>query len=142
MEITTYFVAGIDVHKRMLAVVVADAGLEGEFHFEKRQFGATPSELKLPRTWLSERGVRDWRDSLSFNGKTTLSRERPYKAFTRKVTRRIRLAAYRRADTLSNDGTGEVYRYSYTLTSDHSQIRQLASEALARRSKPAPAASA
>jgi hypothetical protein len=36
MEITTYFVAGIDVHKRMLAVVVADAGREGEFHFEKR----------------------------------------------------------------------------------------------------------
>src|ERR1700693_3914027 len=47
MEITTYFVAGIDVHKRMLAVVVADAGREGEFHFEKRKFGATASELKL-----------------------------------------------------------------------------------------------
>jgi transposase len=59
MEITTYFVAGIDVHKRMLAVVVADAGREGEFHFEKRKFGATASELKLMRAWLSERGVRE-----------------------------------------------------------------------------------
>ena len=43
----------------MLAVVVADAGREGEFHFEKRKFGATASELKLMRAWLSERGVRE-----------------------------------------------------------------------------------
>ena len=32
MEIR-YFVAGIDVHKRMLAVVIPDAGREGEFGF-------------------------------------------------------------------------------------------------------------
>ena len=58
MEIT-YFVAGIDVHKRMLAVVIADAGREGEFGFQERKFGTTPGELKLLRTWLSEQGVRE-----------------------------------------------------------------------------------
>ncbi len=31
-------IAGIDVHKRMLAIVVADAAAEGEFQFERRQF--------------------------------------------------------------------------------------------------------
>ena len=45
---TTYKVAGIDVHKSMLAVVVADAAREGEFQFERRKFGATDSQLCQP----------------------------------------------------------------------------------------------
>jgi len=52
MEIR-YFVAGIDVHKSMLAVVIADVGREGEFGFERRKFGTTPGELKLLRAWLT-----------------------------------------------------------------------------------------
>ena len=48
MEIR-YFEAGIDVHKRMLAAVMADAGREGEFGFERRKFGTAPGELKLLR---------------------------------------------------------------------------------------------
>ena len=40
-----YRIAGIDVHKAMLAVVVADVEVEGEWSFARRQFGATPSEL-------------------------------------------------------------------------------------------------
>ena len=43
---TTYQVVGIDVHKSMLAVVVADAAAEGEFQFERRKFGTTESELR------------------------------------------------------------------------------------------------
>ncbi len=35
-----YKIAGIDVHKRMLAVVVCDVEAEGEYHFERRQSGA------------------------------------------------------------------------------------------------------
>jgi transposase len=58
MEIR-YFVAGIDVHKSMLAVVIADVGREGEFGFERRKFGTTPGELKLLRAWLTEQGVRE-----------------------------------------------------------------------------------
>ena len=42
-----YRIAGIDVHKAMLAVVVADVEVEGDWQFEHRQFGATPSHLRL-----------------------------------------------------------------------------------------------
>jgi len=34
-----YRIAGIDVHKRMLAVVIADVAVEGEFQFERRKVG-------------------------------------------------------------------------------------------------------
>ena len=52
MEIR-YFVAGIDVHKSMLAVVIADVGREEEFGFERRRFGTSPGEVKLLRAWLT-----------------------------------------------------------------------------------------
>lgn len=37
-----YRVAGIDVHKRMLAVAVVDVEVEGAWRFERRQFGTGP----------------------------------------------------------------------------------------------------
>ena len=40
-----YWIAGIDVHKKMLAVVVADISGGGEFQWIRRQFGTTPGEL-------------------------------------------------------------------------------------------------
>ena len=40
-----YRIAGIDVHKRMLAVVIADVSVEGEYQFERRKVGTSPSEL-------------------------------------------------------------------------------------------------
>ena len=55
----SYVVAGIDVHKSMLAVVVADAGREGEFQFQRRKFGATTGELNALEAWLSEQGVKE-----------------------------------------------------------------------------------
>ena len=58
MEIT-YKTAGIDVHKSMLAVVVADAAREGELQFERRKFGTTESELRHLAIWLAEQGVRE-----------------------------------------------------------------------------------
>jgi hypothetical protein len=42
-----YRIAGIDVHKKMLAVVVADVEGESEYQFERRQFGTTPDHLRL-----------------------------------------------------------------------------------------------
>jgi hypothetical protein len=45
-----YKIAGIDVHKRMLAVVVCDVEVEGEYHFERRQFGANRRSCDR---WLS-----------------------------------------------------------------------------------------
>lgn len=56
---TTYRVAGIDVHKSMLAVVVADVAREGEFQFQRRKFGATDSALRELETWLAEEQVRE-----------------------------------------------------------------------------------
>jgi len=35
-ETEPYRIAGIDVHKKMLAVVVADVEVDGDFHFETR----------------------------------------------------------------------------------------------------------
>src|SRR2546429_4577715 len=47
----TYYVAGIDVHKTMLAVVVANVS-ERELRFECRRFGTTVSELQNLSAWV------------------------------------------------------------------------------------------
>jgi transposase len=52
-----YAIAGIDVHKRMLAVVVSDVAADGEDACERRQFGSTPAQLRLLADWLSEHQV-------------------------------------------------------------------------------------
>jgi len=53
-----YRIAGIDVHKKMLAVVIADVEL-GEYQFERRRFGSTPEHLRALCAWLLERGVEE-----------------------------------------------------------------------------------
>jgi transposase len=53
-----YNIAGIDVHKKMLAVVVANAR-ETELQFECRRFGTTASELRHLSAWLEERAVQE-----------------------------------------------------------------------------------
>jgi transposase len=55
----SYRVAGIDVHKRMLAVVVTDAAVEGEVQFERQKFGTMDSDLRALAAWLKEREVRE-----------------------------------------------------------------------------------
>ena len=54
-----YKIAGIDVHKRMLAVVITDAAEIGAFRFERRKFGADPGHLRQLEQWLGEQGVRE-----------------------------------------------------------------------------------
>jgi len=54
-----YRIAGIDVHKRMLAVVIADVAVEGEYEFERRQVGTSPSELRKLAEWLVEQEVEE-----------------------------------------------------------------------------------
>ena len=54
-----YRIAGIDVHKRMLAVVVADAEGEGEYQFERRRYGSNPAHLRLLSEWLIEQQVEE-----------------------------------------------------------------------------------
>ena len=55
----SYKVAGIDVHKKMLAVVIADAGARGEFRFERRKFGTLDSDLKQLAQYLTAHGVQE-----------------------------------------------------------------------------------
>src|SRR4051794_25452343 len=54
-----YRIAGIDVHKRMLAVVIADIAVDGEFQFERRKVGTSPSELCQLADWLAAEGVEE-----------------------------------------------------------------------------------
>jgi hypothetical protein len=37
-----YKIAGIDMHKRMLHVVVSDVQVDGEYDFTRRVFGSLP----------------------------------------------------------------------------------------------------
>ena len=55
----SYRVAGIDVHKKMLAVVVADVGGSGEFDFERRKFSTAPKDLHVLAQWLVEQEVEE-----------------------------------------------------------------------------------
>jgi transposase len=52
-----YHIAGIDVHKKMLAVAVADVAVEGDFHFERLKVGTSPVQLRALADWLVEREV-------------------------------------------------------------------------------------
>ena len=55
----SYRIAGIDVHKKVLAVVVSDVEIEGEYQFERCQFGSNPSHLRLLSEWLIEQQVEE-----------------------------------------------------------------------------------
>jgi transposase len=52
-------VAGIDVHKKMLAVPITDAAEIGEFRFERRKFAADPAELTVLAEWLAGQEVKE-----------------------------------------------------------------------------------
>ena len=54
-----YRIAAVDVHKKMLAVVVADVVVEGEYEFDRRKFGATPAELRRMAEWLVQQEVEE-----------------------------------------------------------------------------------
>ncbi len=54
-----YRIAGIDVHKKMLAVVVSDVEVESEFQFERRMFGSNPEQLRSLAAWLLEQEVEE-----------------------------------------------------------------------------------
>jgi hypothetical protein len=51
--------AGIDVHKKRLAVVVADVEVEDEYQFERRWYGSNPEQLRVLSEWLIEQQVEE-----------------------------------------------------------------------------------
>jgi transposase len=54
-----YQIAGIDVHKKMLAVVVADVEIDSEYQFQRRKVGTGPAELRALADWLVECEVEE-----------------------------------------------------------------------------------
>src|SRR5438034_2683122 len=54
-----YRIAGIDVHKKMLAVVVSDVEVDGEQQFERRMFGSNPEQLRSLAAWLLEQEAEE-----------------------------------------------------------------------------------
>ena len=54
-----YRIAGIDVHKKMLAVVICDVEVDGEFEFERRRCGSNPEQLRLLVEWLIDQQVEE-----------------------------------------------------------------------------------
>jgi len=55
----SYRIAGIDVHKKILAVVVSDVEIESDFHFERRWFGSNPEQLRSLAAWLLEQEAEE-----------------------------------------------------------------------------------
>ena len=55
----SYRIAGIDVHKKMLAVVVADIEVEGEYEFTRQRFSSNPEQLRLLSEWLLGQQVEE-----------------------------------------------------------------------------------
>jgi transposase len=54
-----YNIAGIDVHKRMLHVVVSDAEVDGEYEFTRQVFASSPQALRSLVAWLVEHQVEE-----------------------------------------------------------------------------------
>ena len=59
----SYRIAGIDVHKKMLAVVVADVEVDGDFCFERQKVGTTPADLRRLAEWLIAAATRHLRST-------------------------------------------------------------------------------
>jgi hypothetical protein len=55
----SYRIAGIDVHKKMLAVVVSDVEIDNEYQFERRKFSSNPEQLRSLATWLLEQEAEE-----------------------------------------------------------------------------------
>ena len=54
-----YVIGGIDVHKKMLAVTLADVAVDGEYAFSRRRFGTRPSALRDLAEWLVAEEVEE-----------------------------------------------------------------------------------
>src|SRR5580700_7735461 len=55
----SYRIAGIDVHKKMLAVVVSDVEIESEYQLERRMFSSNPEQLRSLAAWLVEQEAEE-----------------------------------------------------------------------------------
>jgi hypothetical protein len=54
-----YNIAGIDVHKRILHVVISDVEIDGEYAFTRQIFSSSPEALRSLAAWLVEHQVEE-----------------------------------------------------------------------------------
>src|SRR5262249_9119247 len=54
-----YRIAGIDVHKKKLAVVMADVEVDDAYQFERRWVASNPEQLQQLAEWLLEQRVEE-----------------------------------------------------------------------------------
>jgi hypothetical protein len=55
-----YPIAGIDVHKKILAIAVADVEVEGDVHFDRLKVGTTPVQCARLLSGSSSARSRKW----------------------------------------------------------------------------------
>jgi len=55
----SYRIAGIDVHKKMLAVVVSDVEVDGEYQFERVRYSSSPEHLRFLAEWLTTQQLEE-----------------------------------------------------------------------------------
>jgi transposase len=55
----SYRIAGIDVHKKVLAVVVSNVEVEDEYQFERWMFGSNPEQLRSLAARLVEQEAEE-----------------------------------------------------------------------------------
>jgi hypothetical protein len=65
----SYRIAGIDVHKKMLAVVVSDVEIDSEYQFERRKFSSNPNNCDRWRRGCSSKRPKksSWNRRLNGN---------------------------------------------------------------------------
>jgi hypothetical protein len=55
----SYRIAGANVHKKILAVVVSDVEVDGEYQFARRMFGNNPEKLRSLAAWIVEQEAEE-----------------------------------------------------------------------------------
>src|SRR5512145_3561791 len=102
-----YHIAGIDVHKKMLAVAVADVAVEGDFHFERLKVGTSPVQLRALADWLVEREVDEvvMESTAQYWRPVWEALERAWQPRAREARRGPRAGALHLAQAQSNEGT-------------------------------------
>jgi hypothetical protein len=66
-------IAGIDVHKKVLAVVVSDVEIESEYQFERRMFNSNPISVKSSNLAFGS-NHRKWRARRDSNSRPSGSK--------------------------------------------------------------------
>src|SRR5208282_4903655 len=86
----SFMIAGIDVHKRVLMVAVADASVgEGDVEFQGRRFGTTAGELQHLEAWLALEGHFEQHLAQAWSNRAPKGRKTDFKDAQRLVRRHM-----------------------------------------------------